>query len=80
MGNCLTRLEIWVCEKPCSLNKERTGSGLSGVSKWTTLEADRANYGDNPHEFMRVETHLRDENIDGFSRLVVVLTTTLKFL
>lgn len=52
-----------------------TESGFSGVSKSTTLEAEKADSGDNPHVFMRyatvnecrfevVENNLRNK-IDG---------------
>ena len=33
-----------------------TESALSGVLKLTYLEADRADSGDNPHEFVRYNT------------------------
>ena len=49
-------LEIWVCEKPWFLKKLMTKSALSGVSKLTLLEADRAASLENPHVFMRYET------------------------
>jgi hypothetical protein len=46
-------LKIWAFEKPWFLKKLRTTSGLCGSSKWTSLEAANADFGDNPQEFMR---------------------------
>lgn len=47
--------EIWVRESPWSLKKLRTKFGRSEVSKWSFLEAERADFGDNPHAFIRYE-------------------------
>lgn len=48
--------EIWDCDKPLFLKNIMTESALSGVLKLTYLEADRADSGDNPHEFVRYNT------------------------
>ena len=52
-GTLPIMFEIWVCEKPWFLKKAITKSALSGFSKLTNLEAERAVSGDKLHEFMR---------------------------
>ncbi|KAK7843791.1 hypothetical protein CFP56_011915 [Quercus suber] len=54
-GIDLTSWEIWVLLKPFSLRRLSTESGLSGFSKCTFWDVKRADFGDNPHEFMRTE-------------------------
>ncbi|KAI8005002.1 hypothetical protein LOK49_LG08G03167 [Camellia lanceoleosa] len=52
-GSFLTRIEIWVLVKPWFSKNARTESGLSGVSKLTYFDAERAFSRGNPHEFTR---------------------------
>ncbi|ONI15495.1 hypothetical protein PRUPE_3G045900 [Prunus persica] len=47
---------MWSSENPGFLRTLRTESGPSRLSNCTLLEAERASFGDNPHEFIRHET------------------------
>lgn len=51
-----TSLAICAFEKPWVLSMLRTESAFLGVCKCISLEAERAEFNDNPHEFMRYET------------------------
>jgi hypothetical protein len=52
-GCTLIILEIWIGVNPFSLRRLSTESGLSGFSKFILWDAKIADFGDNPHEFMR---------------------------
>ncbi|KAK7843793.1 hypothetical protein CFP56_011913 [Quercus suber] len=62
-GNNLTSWEIWVLLKPFSLRRLSTESGLSGFSKCTFWDVKRADFGDNPHEFMSVEDERKERGM-----------------
>ncbi|GER35235.1 nitrilase/cyanide hydratase and apolipoprotein N-acyltransferase family protein [Striga asiatica] len=47
-------LEIWGFVKPSFLRRSRKALGLTGVPKWTFLEAAMASSGDKPHESTRI--------------------------
>lgn len=52
-GSLVTILVIWVSVNPWFLNSSITELGFSGFLRLIFLETERADSGDNPHEFMR---------------------------
>ncbi|KAJ8647560.1 hypothetical protein MRB53_000583 [Persea americana] len=52
-GDLVTSLVIWASVKPWFLNSSITESGFLGFLRFGLFEAERADSGDNPHEFTR---------------------------
>lgn len=52
-GRTEMRFVIWVLENPWVLKNSITEFGFSVALRLISLEAERADSGDNPHEFMR---------------------------